>query len=75
MSRGSNSKWCVLALVSLTFFFINGERLCLPVLFEEIRTDLGLNLVQVGAIWGIDPLGGLLVSLFCGSLSEAFCSS
>lgn len=72
MGRDANSKWHVLVLVSLSFFFANAERLCLPVLFEEIIQDLHMSLVQVGAVWGIDPLGGILVSLFSGLLIDRF---
>ena len=44
MGRGANSKWYVLVLVSLSFFFANAERVCLPVLFEEIIKDAGTHI-------------------------------
>jgi MFS family permease len=68
----SNLKWYVLALVSLTMFFVSAERMCLPVLFKEIATDLNLSLVQVGTVWGMDPLAGVFVSLFSGLLIDRF---
>jgi MFS family permease len=48
------------------------ERMCLPVLFNEISADLGLNLVSVGAIWGIDPLAGIFIGLPAGLLADRF---
>ena len=71
-SRGSYIKWYVLALVSLTLFFVSAERMCLPVLFKEIAEDLNLSLVQVGTVWGMDPLAGVFVSLFSGLLIDRF---
>jgi MFS family permease len=69
---GSNMKWYVLALVSLSMFFVSAERMCLPVLFKEIAADLNLSLVQVGTVWGMDPLAGVFVSLFSGLLIDRF---
>jgi MFS family permease len=68
----SNLKWYVLALTALTVFFVSAERLCLPVLFKEIAEDLNLSLVQIGAVWGMDPLAGVFVSLFSGLLVDRF---
>lgn len=70
--RGLDLKWYVLALTAVTLFFISAERLCLPVLFKEIAADLNLSLVQIGAVWGMDPLGGVFVSLFSGLLIDRF---
>ena len=53
-------------------FFVSAERMCLPVLFKEIATDLNLSLVQVGTVWGMDPLAGVFVSLFSGLLIDRF---
>jgi len=69
---GSNLKWYVLVLVSLSMFFVSAERMCLPVLFKEIAADLNLSLVQVGTVWGMDPLAGVFVSLFSGLLIDRF---
>jgi cyanate permease len=44
----------------------------MPVLFKEISEDLGLNLVQIGAIWGIGSLTGILTGLIGGSLGDRF---
>lgn len=42
----------------------------MPVLFDEISADLGLSLVQVGAIWGIAFLPGLISGFLSGALSD-----
>ena len=70
--NSSNYRWYVLLLVSFTFFFTNAERMCLPVLFLEILRDLDLSLVQVGMVWGMDPLAGVFVSIFSGLLIDRF---
>jgi MFS family permease len=48
------------------------ERMCMPVLFKEISFDLNLNLVSIGAIWGIDPLAGIFLGLPGGLLVDRF---
>jgi MFS family permease len=44
----------------------------LPVLFKEISEDLGLNLVQIGTVWGMFPLAGMFVVLLGGLLGDRF---
>jgi NNP family nitrate/nitrite transporter-like MFS transporter len=44
----------------------------MPVLFKEISEDLGLNLVQVGTVWGMISLSGLLTCLIGGVLGDRF---
>lgn len=46
--------------------------MALPVLFAEISEDLGLSLVQVGAIWGAGSLAGLFTGLAGGALGDRF---
>ena len=48
------------------------ERMCMPVLFKEISSDLHLDLVSIGAIWGIDPLAGIFLGLPGGLLVDRF---
>jgi sugar phosphate permease len=69
----SHYKWYMLALSMLTYGAIAGaERMCMPVLFKEISSDLNLSLVSIGAIWGMDPLAGILVGLPGGLLVDRF---
>ena len=44
----------------------------MPVLFEEISTDLNLTLVQVGLIWGISALPGIFTVLVGGAIGDRF---
>jgi cyanate permease len=44
----------------------------MPVLFKEISDELGLNLVQVGTIWGMVFLAGLPIFLIAGMLGDRF---
>ena len=45
---------------------------CMPVLFKEISEDLGLNLVQIGTVWGMASLAGVFVVLIGGLLGDRF---
>jgi predicted MFS family arabinose efflux permease len=44
----------------------------MPVLFNEISADLGLNLVQVGWIWGFSFASGIFTVLISGLLADRF---
>ena len=70
----SNSyKWLVLALATFTFTFVVAiPQMSLPVLFDEISADLDLSLVQVGWIWGVGSVMGILVGLFGGPVGDRF---
>jgi MFS family permease len=66
-------KWFVLLLATLTFTFVVAiPSMSLPVLFDEIASDLGLNLVQVGWIWGLGSVLAILVGLIGGPLGDRF---
>jgi predicted MFS family arabinose efflux permease len=66
-------RWYILALTMLTYGIITGaERLCMPVLFKQISEDLGLSLVAIGTIWGMDPLAGIFIGLPGGLLADRF---
>lgn len=69
----SNYRWYILALTAISGTFVAAIPFsCMPVLFEEISQDLGLNLVQIGTIWGITSLAGVFISLIGGLLSDRF---
>jgi MFS family permease len=64
-------KWYVLGLATLTFTFVMAiPSMSLPVLFAEIAGELDLNLVQIGWIWGIGSLMGIVVGLVGGPLGD-----
>ena len=69
----SRYRWYVLGLAALTYTCAMAmPRMCMPVLFKEISTDLGFTLVQVGGIWGTDFLSGIFTGLAGGLLGDRF---
>jgi MFS family permease len=69
----SNYRWYILILTMVTYGATAGaERMCMPVLFKEISTDLGLSMVAIGMIWGMDPLAGVFVGLPGGLFADRF---
>jgi predicted MFS family arabinose efflux permease len=66
-------KWRVLTLAALTFTCVVAtQHMSLPVLFDEIAADIGLSLVQIGWIWGIGAVMGILVGLIGGPVGDRF---
>jgi MFS family permease len=66
-------KWVILAIATATGTFVAAVPFsCMPVLFKEISDDLGLDLVQIGTIWGIGNLAGIFISIIAGLLSDRF---
>jgi len=66
-------KWYILAIALVTGTFVSAIPFsCMPVLFKEISDDLGLDLVQIGFVWGIASLAGIFVSIIAGLLSDRF---
>jgi NNP family nitrate/nitrite transporter-like MFS transporter len=56
-----------------TYGVVTGSaRLCMPVLFKEISDDLGLSIVAIGTVWGMDPLAGVFIGLPGGLLADRF---
>lgn len=67
----ANYKWYILTLAALTFTFVMAiPAMSLPVLFNEIAQELDLNLVQIGWIWGIGSVMGIVVGLVGGPVSD-----
>jgi len=63
----------VLTLAALTFTFtVAMQQICMAVLFKEIAEDLGLNLVEVGLIWGIPSFAALCTVLVAGLLTDRY---
>jgi NNP family nitrate/nitrite transporter-like MFS transporter len=72
-SRTSKYKWYVLTLAALTHTIVVGIPLMsIPVLFDEMANELGLTLVQMGWVWGIGFLTGIITSLIGGALGDRF---
>ncbi len=71
--QSESYKWLVLTISTFTFTFVVAiPQMSLPVLFDEISIELGLSLVQVGWIWGIGSLLGILVGLIGGPVGDRF---
>ncbi len=66
-------RWYILFLGMMSYFFIAGiSRMCMPVLFKEISEDIGLSMLQIGAVWGMDPLAGVFIALPGGLIVDRF---
>ena len=71
--QSDSYKWLVLTLAAFTFTFVVAvPQMSLPVLFDEISAELGLSLVQVGWIWGVGSVMGILVGLIGGPVGDRF---
>lgn len=64
-------KWYILALAALTHMLVVAiPAMSLPVLFDEIAGDLQLDIVQIGVIWGLGSLTGIVMSLLGGIIGD-----
>lgn len=73
IQKSTRYRWYILLLAMMTYGSIAGSaRLCMPVLFPEIATELGLSMVAIGTIWGMDPLAGVFLGLPGGLLADRF---
>ncbi|UCD08827.1 MAG: MFS transporter [Dehalococcoidales bacterium] len=71
----SKYRWYMLALLAITGTLVTAMPFsCMPVLFPEIADELGLNLVELGTIWGMGNLAGIFVSLIGGIVGDRFSS-
>lgn len=71
--HSNNYKWYILSLVVLTNIFVVAMPMMgMSVLSKEISQDLGLNLVQVGVVWGVGALPGIVTSLAGGVIGDKF---
>jgi MFS family permease len=72
-SQPARYRWVIMALSVVTAaLVISIPFSCMPALFEEIRDDLGLTLVQIGTIWGIGSFAALLMNILGGFLGDRF---
>jgi len=69
----SRYRWLILSLATVTnAVVVAAPMMALSVLFNEIQSDLNLSLVEVGALWSIAALPGILTSLLGGALGDRF---
>ena len=70
-TQPNHYKWYILALVILTNMVVVAiPMMGMSVLAKEISQDLGLNLVQVGIVWGVGALPSILTSLLAGAIGD-----
>ena len=70
-SRQNNQRWAILALAMLTNTLVAAAPgMALSVLFDEISRELHLTLFQVGVIWGIGALPGIVTVLLGGVIGD-----
>jgi NNP family nitrate/nitrite transporter-like MFS transporter len=63
----------MIVTAALTGLFVYAmPLLSIPVLFPEISADLSLSIVQVGVIWGVGSLTGVVMALMGGLLGDRF---
>jgi MFS family permease len=68
-----DNRWYVLGLATSSLSFVVAmSEMCMAVLFKEISIDLGLNLVEIGLIWGIIPFSSLFVLFLGGILADRY---
>ncbi len=73
MKSQNNYKWYIASLSAFTgAFCVAAPTLALSVLFEEISSDLSLNLVQIGLIWSFGSLFSIFSGLLSGTLGDIF---
>ncbi|MEZ4864802.1 MAG: MFS transporter [Caldilineaceae bacterium] len=64
-------RWYILALAALTHTLVVGmPTMSLPVLFPTIAQDLKLSVVQIGVVWGMGSLTGIVMVLLGGMIGD-----
>ena len=71
--KDSNYGWIVIALGGVTNVISVGiPMMCMPVFFNQISKELGLDLVQIGVAWGLNGLASMFISPFGGLFGDRF---
>jgi MFS family permease len=70
-TSGYRSSLLVLSMLTNTVT-VAISSMCMPVLFSEISKDLNFSLVEVGLLWGISALPGVLTFLVGGAFGDRF---
>jgi MFS family permease len=70
-TENSNYRWYLLSLVILTNMLVVAMPMMgMSVLAKEISQDLHLDLVQVGIVWGVGALPGIVTGLLGGAIGD-----
>ena len=71
--QSSSYRWVMLALVTVSGFVTMGfPTTGLSALFSEIADSLGLDLVQIGLVWGVGTVMGIFTTLMGGAVIDYF---
>jgi len=69
--QSSPYRWVILALVTLSGFMAMGfPTTGVSALFSEIADSLGLDLVQIGAVWGVGSAMGIFTTFLGGTFID-----
>jgi len=70
---GKGYRLYVLTLAALACTFtIAMQQICMSVLFKEVAEDLGMNLVEMGIVWGMPNFAALFIVFVAGLLTDRF---
>ncbi len=56
----------------INFIVFAAAMAAMPVLFTEIAEELGLNLVEIGAVWGLTSTAGIFTIIIGGLLADRY---
>lgn len=71
--QSSSYRWVMLAMVTISGFVTMGfPTTGLSALFSEIADSLGLDLVQIGLVWGVGTVMGIFTTLMGGAFIDHF---
>jgi len=70
-SLAAGRRGYVLTLSTATMMFVLAmPSMAMPVLFPQIAAELHLSLVQIGTVWGLAPLAGVVFGLVGGMAAD-----
>lgn len=71
--QNSPYRWVILTMVTLSGFLVMGfPTTGLSAMFSEIAAGLGLDLIEIGVIWGIGTGMGIFTALLGGAVIDVF---
>ena len=69
----SSYRWVILAVIAVTGFLVMGFQITgLSALFSEIAESVELDLIQIGIVWGLGTVMGIVTTLLGGPLIDYF---
>ena len=71
--QNSPYRWVILAMVTLSGFLLMGfPTTSLSAMFAEIADSLGLDLIDIGVIWGVGSAMGIFTALLGGAFIDLY---